>query len=100
MTIRQLAAKTDGVSERCIRRAVRSGDLPIYRPPGSWPRIRRSDFNEWLASQRSSCGDTDAVGGFADALAEALVARLIRALRGDATGVALPEVREPSESLK
>jgi len=45
------AARRVGVGVRQLRRAVRSGELPVYQV-GAWPRVRRSDLFRWVSSQR------------------------------------------------
>jgi excisionase family DNA binding protein len=52
-TIRR-AARLLGVPEGAIRRATRSGELPLYRPEKSWPLVGLADVRVWIASRRVS----------------------------------------------
>jgi hypothetical protein len=42
-----------GVSERAIRRWVRTGVLPIYRPAGSWGLVSVDAARRLLAAERA-----------------------------------------------
>ena len=37
---------------KALRRAAARGDFPVYLAGTSWPRVRRAEFEAWLASTR------------------------------------------------
>ncbi len=41
-----------GIGVKALRRAAERGDFPTYAVGTSWPRIRRSEFDLWVASTR------------------------------------------------
>lgn len=45
------AARSLGVGERQLRRAVAVGELAVY-PIGSWPRLRAVEVHEWAIGKR------------------------------------------------
>ena len=45
------ASRRVGVGVRQLRRAVKSGGLPVYQI-GGWPRVRWGDVIRWVLSQR------------------------------------------------
>ena len=51
LTVRE-AARRLRVSPMRLRAAIRSGDLPAYRPGTRWVRLWQPDLIAWLRSQR------------------------------------------------
>jgi excisionase family DNA binding protein len=51
LTVRQVA-RLFGFGERALRNLIASGALATYRPPGCWPRLRRTDVEAYIESQR------------------------------------------------
>jgi len=51
-TIRAVARRV-GVGETTLRRVIRAGEIPIYRPAGAWPLIAVADVVRWLHAQRA-----------------------------------------------
>ena len=51
LTLPQLNRET-GIGLRTLRRALASGDLLAYSAGTAWPRVRRSEFESWIASTR------------------------------------------------
>ena len=48
-TVRE-ACRVHGLGERPLRGAIARGEVPIYRPPRSWPLVRFADVERWLRS--------------------------------------------------
>lgn len=48
-----------GIGVKALRRAAGRGDFPIYAVGTSWPRVRRSEFESWIASTRVSIPKSD-----------------------------------------
>ncbi len=50
-TVRK-AAERARIGERAIRAAVRRGELALYRPDGTWPRIYWPELVSWVRASR------------------------------------------------
>ncbi len=46
------AARRSGLGVRQLRRAVKLGELTVYRV-GEWPRVRWNDVLRWIEAQRA-----------------------------------------------
>lgn len=51
ISLRQ-ASRELRISERTLRRAVRSGELPAYRPGERTKLIDRADLEQWIKDKR------------------------------------------------
>ena len=51
VSIRQ-ASRELRISERTLRRAVRSGELPVYRPGQRTQLVDRADLHQWIKDKR------------------------------------------------
>ncbi len=45
-------SRTYKIGLHTLRRAAASGALPVYMCGSNWPRVRRAEFEAWLASTR------------------------------------------------
>ena len=46
-------AREYGIGEKTIRREAKRGSFPGYLVGTCWPRVRRRDFERWIASTRA-----------------------------------------------
>ena len=61
------AARETGIGLRQFRRAVKTGDLPVY-DVGGWPRLKWEEIAAWLdrRRRRATRGDAGSDAGAAD----------------------------------
>ena len=48
-----------GIGLKSLRRAAARGAFPVYSADTSWPRVKRSDFEQWLESTRINPSNGD-----------------------------------------
>ncbi len=46
------AARRYGLGAKLVRRAAKSGEFPVYRAGGAWPRVIATEFEVWIRSTR------------------------------------------------
>lgn len=54
LTIKQVAGYLK-VNERTIYRLAAANGIPAFKVGGTW-RLRKSDIDDWIASQTKRCG--------------------------------------------
>jgi excisionase family DNA binding protein len=71
LTIRQ-AARRSGIGDRPLRRAAKTGEIPVYKRDGTWPRLRWTEVRAWIEGQRVPVAR---VTSHAEAVVERVLAR-------------------------